>query len=184
MDPRAPAMGNFILAVVRDFPDFVGVLAHQPPVFRGSARAVGGGDAGSRSAEPPGLRHRVEFDGPVPASAGVGHGADFGCDRGRARTFEQWADEQRAEEQCAATAGGRAADGSLFRARHHGGVRRVVLLVSAVESGEADGDRAAANGGVGRAGIATGMDFRTSLGCVAAGGGHASVLLYFALALV
>src|SRR3981189_3649373 len=103
MDPRASGMGNFVQAVVRDSSDFMGGLANQPAVLRGSARAVGGGDAGSRSAESPGLGHRAEFDGPVPASAGVGHGGNFGGDRGRARTFEQWADEQRAGATCAAT---------------------------------------------------------------------------------
>src|SRR3981189_1619261 len=110
MDPRAPGMGNFVLAVVRDFSDFVGVLANQPAVFRGSARAVGVGDAGSRSAEPPSLGDRAEFDGPVSASAGVSRGGNLGCDRGRARTFEQWM-----EEQCAGTAGGGAAARGLFR---------------------------------------------------------------------
>ncbi len=170
MDPRAPGMGNFVLAVVRDFSDSVGLLANQPAVFRGSACAVGGGDVGGRSAEPPGLGHRAEFDGPVPASAGVGHGADFGCDRGRAGR--------------AATAGGGAPGGGLFRARHHGSVWSVVLLVSAVESGEADGDRAAANSCAGGAAFSTRMGFRAGLGCMAAGGGHASVLLCVALALV
>src|ERR1700732_135008 len=174
MDPRAPGMGNSVLAVVRDSSDFVGVLANQPAVFPGRARAVGGGDAGSRSTEPPRLGHRAEFDRPVPASPGVGHGGNFGCDRDRARTFEQWA----------AAAGGGAAGGRLFRARHHGGVRRVVWFVSAVESDEAAGDRAAPSIWVGGAGVSTGMDLRTGLGGVAAGGGPASVFLFVSLALV
>src|SRR5260370_18560594 len=104
-------MGNSVLAVVRDSPDFVGVLANQRAVFPGRARAVGGGEAGSRSTEPPRLGHRAEFDRPVPASAGVGHGGNFGCDRDRARTFEQWA----------AAAGGGGGGGGLFCGRHHGG---------------------------------------------------------------
>src|SRR5208282_5703621 len=72
---------------------------------------------------------------------------------------------------------------------HHGRVRRVVLLASAVEAGGAhedgsDRDRPAAHGGGGGAAVAPGMDFRAALGCVAAGGGHAFVLFCVALALV
>src|SRR4029077_2279473 len=117
MDPRAPGMGNSVWAVVRDSPRFGGVLGNQPAVFPGSARAVGGGDAGSRSTEPPRLGYRAEFDRPVPASAGVGHGGNFGCDRDRARTFEPWA-----------AAGGGAGGGRPFRRDPSGGVVGVSLF--------------------------------------------------------
>src|ERR1019366_10738219 len=79
-------------------------------------------------------------------------------------------------------AGGRAAGGGICRARHHGGVRRVVLPVSAVEAGGADEDRP--HGGGCPAAVAPGMDFRAALGCVAAGRGHALLLFCIALALV
>src|ERR1039458_7274020 len=178
-------MGNFVLAVGRDRSDFMGMLANQPAVFRGSARAVGGCDAGSSLADPSGLGHRAEFDGPAPAPAGVGHGVDFGGDRGRARA------QERPYERQAVAVGGRAAGGGICRARHHGGVRRVVLLVPAVEAGGADDDGAdaaeykpAAHGARGGAAMAPGMDFRSDLGCVAAGGGHALLLFCIALALV
>ena len=149
--------------------DSVGMLANQPAVFRRNARAVGGSDTGGSPADPSGLGHRAESDGPAPAPAGVGHGADFGCDRGRARQ--------------AVAAGGRAAGSGIFRARDHGGLRRVVLLVSAVEAGGADEDGPQRRS-VWRAAVAPGMDFRSALGCVAAGGGHALVLFCVALALV
>ena len=74
--------------------------------------------------------------------------------------------------------------GGICRARHHGGVRRVILLVSAVEAEKrirASGRRH--RGGCGGA-VAAGMGLRAGLGCVAAGGGHAVVLFCAALALV
>src|ERR1700733_11246741 len=163
-------MGNPVLAVGRDLSNSVAMRAHQPPLFCGSARAVGCGGAGCSATDPPRLGHRPEFDRSIPASTGARDGFYFGDDGSGAG--------------CAIAAGIRLIDGGILRARHHGRIRRILLPVSAMEAKTSERDEAAAARGNGGAVVALGMDFRARLRCLAASGGYASLLFCAALALV